>query len=166
MMPRQVLIVAIRLFSLCLGLAALRMLPSLLFAGKSFAQGHSYGFFFFALNTVIAVSLWLVPGLVAGRLISDPVGQSEPASADTWLAMGCALIGLYILTSAFPALLRDVLVLQSAESLYSDNPTMKSWILYNLVEVAIALWLVFGGAGFRRLFWWARRAGLSKPSAK
>lgn len=83
-----------------------------------------------------------------------------------WLAMGRALIGLWILTYALPALIRDTFVLPSAESLYSDASALKSWVLYNLLQVAISLWLIFGGAGFRRLFWWARGAGLGEPSSE
>jgi hypothetical protein len=76
--------------------------------------------------------------------------------------MGCALIGLWMLTYAVPALIRDALLLQSTASDYVDPGNLKSWVIYNLVEVAIALWLVFGAAGFSRLFWWARSAGLAK----
>jgi hypothetical protein len=154
------------LCALCLGLSALKMLPGLLIAGEHLSQGHTYGFFFFTLNAVVAISLWFFPGLAARRLISDPMEPGEPASADTWLAMGCALIGLWILTYALPALIRDTFVLQSAESVYSDASALKSWVLYNLLQVAIALWLIFGGAGFRQLFWWARGAGLGRPSSK
>jgi hypothetical protein len=160
MLPHQVVAVAIRLFALCLGIAAVRMLPSLLILEGGKPPGYAYGFFFFALTAVISAFLWFFPSVVAGRLVSEQPGKG--ASADTWLAMGCALIGLWMLTYAVPALIRDAFVLRSAASDYSDTSNIKSWVLYNLVEVAIALWLVFGATGFRQLFWWARSAGVSK----
>jgi hypothetical protein len=162
MLPHQVVAVAIRLFALCLGISALRMLPSLLIVREGKPPGFAYAFFLFALTAVVSAFLWLFPSVVAGRLVSEHPGKGVPASADTWLAMGCALIGLWMLTYAVPALIRDVFVLRSAASDYSDTSNIKSWILYNLIEVAIALWLVFGAAGFRKLFWWARSAGVSK----
>ena len=164
MLPHQVVAVAIRLFALSLGIAALRMLPSLLIAGQGKPPGYAYSFFFFAVTTIVSVLLWVFPRLVAGKLISDQPEKGPPATADTWLAMGCALIGLWMLTSAVPALIRDVFVLHSLEPEYSDPANVKSWLLYNLMEVAIALWLILGAAGFTRLFWWARSAGLGKTS--
>ncbi len=166
MLPRQVLTVAIRLFALCFGISALRLLPNLLIVGEDASRGHTYGFFFVTLNVTISILLWLFPGLVAGKLISERHEQSIPASADTWLAIGCALIGLWMLTYAVPALIRDAYLLWSLTSEYSDASTTKSWVLYNLLEVAIALWLVFGATGFRRLFWWARGAGLARPTGE
>jgi len=162
MLPHQVVAVAIRLFALCLGLTALGMLPSLLFVEGGKPPGYAYALFFFALNAVVSAFLWFFPGVVAGRLVSQQPGKGAAASADTWLAMGCALIGLWMLTYAGPALIRDAFVLRSAASGDSDASTIQSWILYNLLEVAIALWLVFGATGFRQLFWWARSAGVSK----
>jgi hypothetical protein len=164
MLPYQVVAVAIRLFALSLGIAALRMLPSLFIAGEGKPPGYAYGVFFFAITTILSVLLWLFPRLVAGKLISGQPEKGSPASADTWLAMGCALIGLWMLTSAVPALIRDAFVLHSLEPEYSDPANVKSWLLYNLLEVAISLWLILGATGFRRLFWWARSAGLGKPS--
>jgi hypothetical protein len=149
MLPREVVTVAIRLFAICLGLSALHMLPSLFIEGEGKPPGYA---------------LWFFPRLAAGKLVSGSPENGATASADTWLAMGCALIGLWMLTYAVPALIRDAVVLQSTASEYSDTANLKSWVLYNLVEVAIALWLAFGATGFRQLFWWARGAGLSKTT--
>lgn len=162
MLPQQVVAVGIRLFALCFGISALRMLPSLFIVGEGKPRGFAYGLFFFTLTTFISLALWFFPRIVAGKLISETSEQSPPANPDTWLAMGCALIGLWMLTYAIPALIRDALLLQSAASEYVDAGNLKSWVLYNLVEVAIALWLVFAAAGFRKLFWWARSVGLAK----
>jgi hypothetical protein len=79
--------------------------------------------------------------------------------------MGCALIGLSMLTTALPRLVMQTFALYQAASdvAYSGTGGLKSWAIYYVVEVAIALWLMFGARGFRRLFWWAQNAGLSKP---
>jgi hypothetical protein len=166
MLPREVVAVAIRLFAICLGISALRMLPSLIIEGEGKSSGHAYGFFFFTVTAAIALTLCLFPRLVARNLLSSSPEKGVTASADTWLAMGCALIGLWILTYAVPDLIRDAFVLQSVASEYSDTTIIKPWVLYNLVQVAIALWLIFGAPGFRQLFWWARGAGLGKPAGE
>ncbi len=166
MLPREVVAVAIRLFAICLGLSVLRMLPSLLITPEARPPGYAYDFFIVGVTAALAFALWFFPRLVAGKLISGRSERNATTSADTWLAMGCALIGLWMLTNAVPALIRDAFVLQSAASELSDTANIKSWVLYNFVEVAIALWLAFGATGFRQLFWWARSAGLGKPSGE
>lgn len=164
MLPLQVAAVAVRLFAVWLGITALRMLPSLFIVGEGKPPGYVYDSFIFAITALASLVLWFFPRLVVGKIVSRSLENDTPASPDAWLAMGSALLGLWMLTYAFPALVRDAYVLQSAESDYSDTSTIKSWVLYNVVEVAIALWLIFGARGFRRLFWWARTAGLSKQA--
>jgi len=164
MLPSQVAAVLTRLFAIWLGLSALRVLPSLLITGEGAPRGFVYGSFFFTLTGAIALALWFFPHIVAGKLASAPPERGSPGAPDTWLAIGCALVGLWMLTYAMPALIRDAFLLQSSASDYSDTANIKSWMLYDPIEVAIALWLVFGATGFRQLFWWARSAGVSKSS--
>jgi hypothetical protein len=125
----------------------------------------AYAIFFFAVTAVVCLGLWFFPRSVAGKLLPEPAGHAPAVSSpDTWLAMGCALIGLWMLTYAVPALARDAVVLQLATDYYQDTSQTRSWVFYNLLEVVIAFWLVFGAAGFRRLFWWARSAGIGGSS--
>jgi hypothetical protein len=166
MLPREVVAVAVRLFAICLGISVLRLLPSLLITDEGRPLGYAYGFFCIGVTAAIALALWFFPHLAAGKLISGQPEKDATASADTWLAMGSALIGLWMLTYAVPALIRDAFVLLSAGSEFADTANIKSWVLYNVVEVSIALWLVLGANGFRQLFWWARSAGLGKPSGE
>ena len=74
--------------------------------------------------------------------------------------MGCALIGLWVLTSAIPALVRDAVIIYAARGLPEDTTPVQHWMLYYCLEILIALWLIFGARGFQRVFWWARYAGL------
>jgi hypothetical protein len=74
--------------------------------------------------------------------------------------MICALIGLWLASSALPALVRDCLFLNYAGSRLDDTTTVQHWIIYYLVQLVIALWLIFGARGFRWAFWWARNAGV------
>ena len=161
-MPNQVLAVAIRLFAIGLGMSTLRMLPSLLFQGDEFRSGRVYAAFLVALTIVVALALWFFPRLIAGKLLASTSEKDASVSADTWFAMGCALVGLWTLTYAVPGLVREVFVLQWALTHLSDTATIKARFAYSVLELAIALWLVFGTNAFRRLFWWARNAGISK----
>jgi hypothetical protein len=81
------------------------------------------------------------------------------APPDMWLSVGCALIGLWVLTSALPALVRNLIVLYLSRDTYDDVPNVNIWRIYYLVEIAIGLWLILGAKGFRKLYWWAQTAG-------
>jgi hypothetical protein len=163
MSPHQIVAVALRLFAVWVAIDVLRTLPSFYFARESDAPGLVYSLSFFALTIVIVLALWFFPRTIAGKLLSPASAEREaPASPDTWLAMGCALIGLWMLTTAVPALVFDVFAYSSAGSNYDETDKLRHWILYQVVEVLIALWLVFGARGFRELFWWARDAGRNR----
>jgi hypothetical protein len=75
--------------------------------------------------------------------------------------MGCALLGLWMLTSALPSLVLVTYALLYIDAT-SDDTSLKRSVLYYVVEIAIALWLIFGAKGFRKMFWWAQHAGYTK----
>ena len=117
-------------------------------------------------SAVIVTGLWLFPRTIAGALLSKPIAQAESAaSPDPWLAMGCALMGLWMLSSSFPAFVRDAVILYEANAEHEEVGSVKYWLLYNAVEVAIAVWLVLGAKGFRQVFWWGRYAGVRRTTA-
>jgi hypothetical protein len=163
MSPVQIAALIIRVSSIWLGIYVLRMIPSLAITAHS-GPGFAYDLFLFAVTAIIAAVLWFFPGTVAGKIlrVSGVPGEGRAASLDAWFAMGCALLGLWVLTYAVPALVRDAFVLDVSASTFDDTTTVKSWMLYNSIEVAIGSWLVLGAQGFRKLFWWARNAGTSK----
>jgi len=154
--------VAVRLFAVWLPIYVLRTVISFAFVRQSDVPGFGVAVAFIVLTALLVVVLWFFPGSIARKLLSPENAKPEvTASPDLWLAMGCALLGLWMLTSTLPSLVLDTYALVYVDST-SENSELKRSVLYYLVEIAIALWLLFGAKGFRRLFWWARNAGYKK----
>ena len=165
MTPRQIVAVALRIFAVWLGLQALQSIPALV--AKSEAPGFTYASFLFALTAAIVVALWFFPGTIAGKLLPSPTTPPDPApSPDTWLAMGCALLGMWTLTVTIPRLVTEVLMIKSDHYYSYDLSQVPSWLAAtvagNLVQCAIGIWLLLGGKGLRRIFWWAQHVGRQK----
>lgn len=162
MSPHQVIAVAVRLFAVWLVIYVVRELP--VFYAEGSRQEDPY-----VLTVTIATALltglsflvlWFFPRTIAQGLLRTT--NTEPvtaASQDQWLAMGCGLIGLWMLSSALPGLLRDLLIEYLLRSTETGVSSVRSWLVYNLAECLIAIWLILGARGFRRLFWWARNTG-------
>jgi hypothetical protein len=162
MSPHQAVAVAVRVFSVWLGIYVFRTVASFAFVRQSDVPGFGVAVAFVALTVLLVAALWFFPRSIAGKLLSPDNAKPEPsASPDLWLAMGCALLGLWMLTSALPSLIFDTYALVYVDPT-SNDANLKRSVLYYVVEVAIALWLVFGAKGFRKLFWWARHAGYKK----
>jgi hypothetical protein len=163
MSPHQAVAVAVRLFSAWLGTYVLRTVPAFYFESHRDTPGLLYALLFFVLTGILVLALWFFPMTIAGKLLtSRPAEAAAAASPDLWLAMGCALIGLWMLTSSVPAVVRDAYAINFLSSEGGDTSEVKQYLTYQVVQVAIGLWLVFGAKGFRRLFWWARTAGYGK----
>jgi hypothetical protein len=161
MSPYQAVAVAVRIFAAWLGITVLRDLASFAFF-KPDMPGFGFAVTVLALAVLLVGILWLFPGTIAGKLLSPDNAKPETsASPDLWLAMGCALLGLWLLTSALPTLIFDTYALVHLNP-GDDRGNIPQSVVYYIIEVAIALWLVFGAKGFRRLFWWARNAGYKK----
>jgi|SRR6185437_5392257 len=165
MSPHQAVAVAVRLFAVWLGLYVLRTLFDLLLTRDVDAVHVWLSIGIVLASAVVVLGLWLFPRKVAGALLSKPGADAEPtASPDLWLGMGCALIGLWMLSSAFPAFVRDALIVYEASTEHDELGSVKYWVFYNAVEVAIAVWLILGAKGFRQVFWWARYAGIRRTT--
>ena len=112
---------------------------------------------------LIVVLLWLFPLTVARRLL--------PRSAQDQLVAlppheqieraGFCLMGLWLLTHAVPGLVFDAVVthLYHADGVLELRPQNYAAVAEHVVELAIALWLLFGARGLRRLLDWMRSAG-------
>jgi hypothetical protein len=160
MNPRQITAIALRVIAIFVGINTLRTLP--VFFTSSESPGHVYSLFLLGITTVLVLVLWFFPGTIAGRLVNSPNTQTHTSTPpDTWLAMGCALIGVWVLTSAIPSLIYDLFAL-NALSTYDDNAQVRHWIWRHVVELGIACSLILGGKGLRRVFWWAQNAGIKK----
>lgn len=160
--PHQAVAVAIRIFAAWLGITVIRGLASFAFIRQSDMPGYAFAVAVLVLAALLVAALWLFPGIIAGKLLSPTNAKLETsASPDLWLEMGCALLGLWLLTSALPTLIFDTYALLRLNP-GDDRGNVPQSVVYYVVEVAIGLWLVFGAKGFRRLFWWARNAGYKK----
>jgi hypothetical protein len=167
MSPYQIIAVMVRLFAVWVAIHLPGQLYAFYFAGTKIDQPYTglitVGILLATL--VIILGLWFFPMSIAKKLLSTAAREEVRATTpDTWLSMGCALIGLYLLTESLPPLIRDVLVLFSSETFNDDFSALKTSLLYFLFMVAIAFWLILGAKGFRKVFRWARYAGLDARS--
>ena len=170
MTPHQTIAVAVRLFAIWL---LVSLITGLITFGTQFSW-HDYPHktlataLIAAVTLLIVLALWFFPRTVARRLLtvsaSQPQEAAAPIAADTWLAIGCALLGLWVLASALPGLVREGVILYSSSDTITDTAEVRHWLLADLARLAVAVWLMFGAKGFRTLFWWARYAGIGEPS--
>jgi len=158
MTPLQIVALALRLLAVWLGLRALGYVVWFFWGRGSQPADYAYVIFMFALNAVIIPALWFFPRIIARKLLSSDDVQPQPSpTAGTWLAVGCALIGLWTIAETVPQLVYDIFPLGAA----FDDP--QRWVLVtHTVKLGIAIWLILGGKGFERIFRWAQDAGTSK----
>ena len=165
MSPHQIVAVATRLFAIWLFVLIAMNVPYYFLSTP--LQGESDSVLVFivggALIVLLAFGLWKFPLTIAGKLLSsnvqEPVEREQP---DMWLAMGCALMGLWMIASIFPPFIQDLVIVRSEfGDVYSEN--LGIWLGLYLPKAIIGSWLIFGGRGFRKIFWWARNAGRATP---
>lgn len=162
MSPHQIIAVAVRLFAIWLCALVAMNLPYYFL--NTPLRGEADSIFVFlggsAIFVIVAIGLWRFPLMVANKLLSTNVQKSESsAKPDMWLAMGCSLIGLWLLATTIPALVQDLI--WAVPEFAGGHPveTLNIWFGLYLPKIIIGVWLILGGKGFRRLFWWARNAG-------
>lgn len=160
MSPHQIIAVAVRLFAVWLAVTTVVSAPTfymqLLEVEVSSTSSFAAAVFMAVLVLGIVYILWRFPLTIAGKLLTpsaqEPVKSGSP---DLWLAMGCSIVGLWLFTSYLPTLVQMLLLGGIGEW------SVSVW-LPTLTGLALGLWLIFGGSGFRKLFWWARNAGHSQ----
>ena len=162
MSPHQTVAVAVRLFAVWFAIYVMREASAFYLQGR--AQRDPYVLLIvlgvLALALAFIAVLWFFPRSIAQGLLPGAGAQPQPpASADTWLAMGCGLIGLWLLTSALPALTRNSLLLYLYRDAGSDTTNLRIGLYYYSAELVVAAWLICGARGFRKIFWWLRNAG-------
>jgi len=111
-----------------------------------------------ALTIAVILVLWFFPQTIAGALLdaSRPIA-AEPPSPDIWFAMGCALIGLWLIVPALSSLLYNLSILYLSQRMPDvDTSNLSYRLIYYVIELAFGVWLLLGARGARRLFWWAR----------
>jgi len=167
MSPQQIVAVLARLLAVWLAIHLPGQAYQIVFAsGPSVDRSMTaFAVVGFVVELIVSLALWFFPLTVARNLLrSSYEERPPPSSADLWLGMGCALIGLWLLTTALPGLVIDTFILGSSTLNGSGDlsSSLRQTIVYYVAEVAIAAWLILGAAGFRKVFWWARTAGISK----
>jgi len=155
MSPHQIIAVAVRLFAVWLVLSGTGTALSIYFAGDL-----PLALTIAAVAAILVLALWLFPQTIARKLLSSPVSESAAtATPDLWLTMGCSLIGLWLLSSALPAVISNIFVLHFKSSALDDSTRAYVGLARYLLEIVIALWLILGAKGFRKVYWWAQNAG-------
>lgn len=160
MSPQQTAALGIRLFAIWLAIYCARWAPYLVGVARDTDElGILVVTVVAALLSIAAVLiLWFFPRTVARAIL--PAGDAHaaaPNTPDTWLAIGCALLGLWVLSEAVPLLVRSIYAFLYAQR--ANMPSSDEWsasFVYALVELAIGAWLVLGASGMRKLVRWAR----------
>ena len=117
-----------------------------------------------AIFALIIVLLWLFPLTVARKLLPrSALDQSVALPPHEQIERaGFCLMGLWLLTRAVPGLVFDAVVTHLYHfpgATMEMSPRDYAAIAEHLVELALAVWLLFGARGLRGLLAWARSAG-------
>jgi hypothetical protein len=159
MSATQATAVGIRLFAIWLGIQLLGGVVGILSFSSTTGSNIPWAAAYIVVGAIVVVGLWIFPLALARKLIpTSPTVAAPVATPDVWLAVGCALLGLWVFSLALPNIIGDLMFIR----LYSTDTDMtqvRRGLLYPFLQVLVATWLIFGAKGFRRLFWWARNAG-------
>ena len=159
MSPTQIAAVGIRLFAIWLAIYCARWAPYLFGVAREANEvGIVVVTVLAALLSIFAVlGLWFFPRTVARTILPADTGPPRQSSPESWLAVGCTLIGLWVLTEAAPGLVRTLYVLLgTARAHEAWPPGWSSEVIYFSLEAGIAIWLVLGASGLQRMLRWAR----------
>jgi hypothetical protein len=165
MSPTQAVALAVRLFAVWLAIYWALWVPYLygLVRDSENVAESAGAIGVLVLAILFVLFLWFFPRTVARTLLpehdSTPITTASPAA---WFAVGCALLGLWVLTEALPGLARNVYVLIYAQRNGASAPGWDAGLVYRLVELAIGFWLLLGAAGVRKLLKWAHDTALEQ----
>jgi hypothetical protein len=167
MTPHQTLAVAVRLFAILLGLYAARELLGFYIAGRE--RDDTYALPIVAVASTLAIvvvaALWFFPKSIArGLLPLSGDTPPKPSAPDVWLGFGSSLIGLWLVASAIPALMRNFMVMYIFRSESMDKSGLISGLLYYAIQFAVGAVLIFGASSVKNFIAWARTAGSGEPS--
>lgn len=158
MTPHQGIAVGVRLFAIWLILNALSTGYFALIAtgGNGLPDTLTFGVVLTLLWAVVAVALWNFPQVVARKLLSQNDSARAPdsgrSSVENWFAVGCALIGIWLIVSSFPSLVANI-----SNSWPSLNPG--GFGVYSAVRIALGAGLLVGSRRLQALVRWSRYAG-------
>jgi hypothetical protein len=163
MTPHQALALAVRLFAILVAFYLARELLGFYVYGNERADPHVrwIATIVYVLAGLLLIVLWFFPRTIARGLLPLPADvQAQPSSsAETWFAVGSSLIGLWLMATAVPGLLRNSLFMFLFRSEPADVSGLISGLLYYAVQFLVGVGLILGANGIRKAAWWARNAG-------
>src|SRR6266581_7487247 len=159
MTPHQALALAVRLFAVWYALVIARELVAFFVSWRPQDDLQTVAIVIGAsvFSAFILVILWFFPRSIArGLLPLSSDTPAQPSSQALWFTLGTTLIGLWVVASAIPPILRNLTVMYLFRSERMDMSDLRSGLLYYFIELLVGLCLVLGAAGIRRFIWWAR----------
>lgn len=161
MTPHQTLAVAVRLFAILVALYLVRELLGFYVYRNERADAQVLwtATIVYVLTSFVLIVLWFFPRTIARGLLPLPGDvQAQPSTAETWFAVGSSLIGLWLMATAVPALLRNSLFMYLFRSEPADVSALTSGLVYYAIQFLVGVGLILGANGIRKLVWWARNA--------
>ena len=152
MSPNQSLVVVVRLFAIWLVGYYITTAPLFYVQTIDFSPDSAVLYTLGAAAIVLALSiaLWHFASWIAKRLIpgSSQV-EEQPAAFDSWFSVGCALIGLWVLAKAIPALLHyfiaNFLGAGMFPNTYTVTPEWHLTAIFNTIQLLFGVALFLGG---------------------
>ena len=165
MSPNQSLVVVVRLFALWLVGYYITTAPLLYFRINKFSPDSALVDSLGVAAIVLALSaaLWYSASWVSKRLLSGSRQATEQSAAfDSWFSVGCALIGLWVLAKAVPALLHyfiaNFMGVGMFPHTYMDTPEWHLTAIFNTIQLLFGLALFLGGKSLNKIVLWVRNA--------
>jgi hypothetical protein len=165
MSPNQSLVVVVRLFALWLIGYYITTAPWFYVQAKKFSPDSAVVYSLGAAAVVLALSaaLWYSASWLAQRLIPGPSQAAErSATFDSWFSVGCALIGLWVLAKAVPALLHYFIANFMGAGIFPNTyivtPEWHLTAIFNTIQLLFGLALFLGGKSLNKVVLWVRNA--------
>jgi hypothetical protein len=162
MTPHQALAVAVRLFAIWLAVVVLREVIGGYITGRE--RNDAYILPIVAIvgfvSLVFVSILWFFPKTIArGLLPAAGDAPVKPSTPEVWFAIGSSLIGLWLVASAVPGVLRNLYVMYMFRSESVETSGLVSGLVYLSAEIVVGVALIAGANGITRFVSWARPAG-------
>lgn len=161
MTPKQIVALAVRLFAIFLIYVVTQSIPVTVqyyFNGRPdehhILLSRCLGY---AWKILLAIFCWNFPHVVAGKILPDirDGAPPTPALAETWFRVGCSLMGVYFLITAFASTAEDAfLYLKGAWS----QDMIYGYMVRNAVLLVAGCWLLLGNKGLVGLVRYLREA--------
>lgn len=161
MTPQQTVAVGIRVFAVWILLNALNVGYFALvgFVGNTSPGAENLDLVPTVIWLLAGLVFWCFPRVIAGKLLphkgDEAVPDSSAISADTWLAVGCALIGVWVVVSSLPWLVQDLATWASAHLSAFGG-------VYELVRFLLGVCLIIGAGRLRAIVRRAQYAGIRR----